>query len=259
MKVGVFLASLRLDTREALKEVGKMGADGVQLMVVGGDLDPDNLSRSGREDLVRFISTLGLEISALCGDLGGEGYRDPSDIEWRIDRTKQIFDLSLDLKTAIVTTHIGVIPEDENDRAWKTMQEALEELGSYAETRELCLAAETGPEEPGLMRRFLGTIKNEGIRINYDPANLVMRGFDPLAGVDTLKDYIVHTHAKDGLDPEKGSEEVPLGKGDVPLDEYIKALREIGYEGYLTIERETGEDPVGDVRRAIRFLRDLIG
>ncbi|MCQ2386501.1 MAG: TIM barrel protein, partial [Clostridia bacterium] len=101
------------------------------------------------------------------------------------------------------------------------------------------------------------------------------------AAVYTLKDYIVHTHAKDGIChvpgmaeyvyhvtplPEvleekfKGQrffDEVPLGHGQVPYPAYIKALDDIGYKGFLTIEREVGETPEKDIEEAIHFLRTL--
>jgi len=51
--------------------------------------------------------------------------------------------------------------------------------------------------------------------------------------------------------------EVPLGQGGVSFPYYLRALDDIGYHGYLTIEREAGEDRMGDVRRAIHFLRSL--
>ena len=111
-----------------------------------------------------------------------------------------------------------------------------------------------------------------------DPANFVMvTGDDPVQAVYTLKDYIVHTHAKDGrrlhyVDPEilygmVESEmlndasfiELPLGQGDVDFPQYLKALDEIGYKGFLTIEREVGKNPEADIALAVTFLKERIG
>jgi sugar phosphate isomerase/epimerase len=106
----------------------------------------------------------------------------------------------------------------------------------------------------------------------------MVTGDDPVGAVHTLKDYIVHTHAKDGKrlfakDPEliygivqedpsavidAAFLEVPLGEGQVDFPAYLKALDEIGYRGFLTIEREVGQDPVGDVKSAVEFLRSLM-
>ena len=99
--------------------------------------------------------------------------------------------------------------------------------------------------------------------VNMDPANLKMvMDDDPVQAVYTLKDYIVHTHAKDGLrfnDPtlEKPFQEVPLGQGDVDWPNYLKALNDIGFKGFLTIERECGDNPAADIQMAVEFLKKL--
>ena len=103
----------------------------------------------------------------------------------------------------------------------------------------------------------------------------MVTGDDPVKAVHNLKKYIVHTHAKDGnkladLAPEyvygvlhpvpeafkgvKLFEEVPLGTGSVDFPKYLAALEEIGYRGFLTIEREVGADPVGDIGLAQKHL-----
>ena len=108
----------------------------------------------------------------------------------------------------------------------------------------------------------------------------MVTGQDPVEAVQVLGKYIVHTHAKDGVmlkqtDPEiiydcfaKGGIEAlnvadyfletPLGEGDVDYAKYINALRGIGYDGYLTIERETGENPISDIQKSLNTLRNII-
>ena len=105
----------------------------------------------------------------------------------------------------------------------------------------------------------------------------MVTGDDPVQAVYNLKDYIVHTHAKDGvknydLDPEiiyglrpgdpivtnPAFVEVALGDGSVPFPKYLAALEDIGYKGFLTIEREVGDDPTADIRKAVNFLNDLM-
>ena len=68
----------------------------------------------------------------------------------------------------------------------------------------------------------------------------------------------MHTHAKDALvHPDGKRQEVPLGTGWVDWPRYVGYLREAGFDGYFAIERETGEDPVGDIQAAVDFLRTL--
>lgn len=259
MKVGIITASLPMPTREALRKAKEMGAHGVQLWVVNNDLDPRNLSKSGRDELITYMAAISLERSALCGDIGG--FADPATVDERIARTKEMIDLCVDLITPVLTTHIGVVPKE--PRLYDSLLEAVRELGAYAAERGCCLATETGPEEPKSLAEFLRKADTPGAMVNYDPANLCMNGFDHLQGVRELKPYIVHTHAKDGIyesakQPE-GYREVALGKGDVDFPQYLSVLREIGFSGYLTIERECGDDPVADIAEAIAFLKSQEG
>ena len=52
--------------------------------------------------------------------------------------------------------------------------------------------------------------------------------------------------------------ELPLGDGDVPFDKYLDALEDIGYSGFLTVERECGADPYADIKRAVDYLKSNI-
>lgn len=281
-KIGVIVDSFRLGLREGIKKAKEVGAEGIQLYAVRGEMAPENLSPTARKELLDFIKAQGLEVSALCGDLGGHGFTIQKDNVQRIERSKRIMDLAKDLETTIVTTHIGVVPHDVNQDRYKIMQEACNILGEYGDDVGAYFAIETGPEIAVTLKSFLDSLSSKGVRVNYDPANLVMvTGDDPVKGVYTLKDYIVHTHAKDGIQLQESNPEYiyrcfaegmpenfhvdeyflekPLGKGHVQFDAYIKALRDIGYKGFLTIEREVGDNPEEDIREAVKFLQKIRG
>jgi len=277
-KIGIISDSFRLDLREGIKKAAECGAQGLQLYAVSGSMDPDKLTAEDRKDLKGYIRSLNLEVSALCGDLGGHGFTIPEENIRKIEKSKKIMDLALDLGGKIVTTHIGVVSLDPTQASYKALQEACEILGDYADSVGAFFAIETGPEKADTLKAFLDSLHSNRIRVNYDPANLTMvTGDDPVKGVYTLKDYIVHTHAKDGImlkqtepkiiydffaDGGIGDlrlddyfREVPLGEGQVDFPAYFKALDDIGYDGYLTIEREVGADPEVDIREAVTFLR----
>lgn len=254
LKIGVIQPSFRLPLKEALAKAREVGADGVQLWVASGELDPDNLTETGKKDLLHHLEKNKLEISAVCGDIGGFVHEEG--LEERIAKTKRIVDLAMELESPIVTTHIGTIPEDwKETKEGKMMFEAVKEVAKYAENRGAFLASETGPESPDLMKEFLDAVDSKGIAVNYDPANLVMRGFDYLGGVKILAPYIVHTHAKDGIRRDGRGREVALGDGDVNWDAYIAEMHSIGFDGFFTIEREVGDDPIADIKKAVDFLR----
>lgn len=262
-KIGVLVDNLHLPIAEGIKQVKELGADGFQVYVTHGEMTPENLRGSALSDFRAVVAGLGLEISALCGDLG-KGFLDPRVNKEVVPRSKQFIDLAVELGVTIVTTHIGTLPVDERSPAWQTGIAAIRDLATYAHSKGCVFASETGPEAPTELLRFLQEVDAPGFGINYDPANLIMLGpFDHIGGVRVLRDYIVHTHAKDGvcLMKQEGAMndflEVPVGQGGVSFPYYLRALDDIGYHGYLTIEREAGEDRMGDVRRAIHFLRSL--
>lgn len=276
--IGVILDSFRTDTRTAIGKAVALGANGVQMYCTKGDNSPENLTPAKRRELLDIVKSNGLCFSALCGDLGEGFFRKERNPEL-IERSKRILDLAKDLETDIVTTHIGVVPEDPSVERYGIMQEACFELSRYADSIGSHFAIETGPETSAVLKQFLDGLHSTGVAVNLDPANLVMvTGDDPVQAVYNLKDYIVHTHAKDGVmlhrtNPEyiykvtpkpedlegiKFFKEVPLGEGSVDFKAYLKALEDIGYRGFLTIEREAGVDPSADILIAKNHLLKII-
>ncbi|NBJ89347.1 sugar phosphate isomerase/epimerase family protein [Acutalibacter sp. 1XD8-36] len=274
--IGVLLESFKLPIIESLDKAKELGMDGVQIRVTDGELTPENLTPEKRRELLKAVKDRGLTVSALCGDIGR--FDDPEINPGRIERSKRILDLAMDLETDVVTTHIGVVPKQSSHPRYGIMQEACGELARYADSLRAHFAIETGPEEAVTLKAFLDGLHSTGVAVNLDPANFVMvTGDDPVQAVYTLKDYIVHTHAKDGkrlryVEPEivyrvaeaemLGSSsfiELPLGEGVVDFPAYLKALEDIGFKGFLTIEREVGDDPGKDIAAAVGFLKGIIG
>ena len=273
--IGVITESFRTDVRTAIKKAAALGAQGVQIYATRGETAPENLSPAQRRELLDLVKSNGLRVSALCGDLGCGFYRPERNPEL-IERSKRILDLAKELETDVVTTHIGVVPEDPAHPRYRILQEACGELAEYADSIQAHFAVETGPETSLTLKRFLDSLHSTGVAVNLDPANLVMvTGDDPVQAVYNLRDYIVHTHAKDGVklydkDPEMiygikedalvtspSFAEVPLGTGKVPFPAYLAALEDVGYRGFLTIEREVGDTPEKDIALAVDFLRGL--
>ncbi|MBR6755321.1 MAG: sugar phosphate isomerase/epimerase [Clostridia bacterium] len=250
MKIGLIADSFRLGFEDSIKAANKLGVSGVQKYMTFGDFAVSELNNARIKEIKDIMSSNGLVFSAACGDFGVD-----LDDDNVVENSKRVLDKAKELDCHIVTTHIGHLYETDDARMEKIRKNARE-LAVYADSIGSVFAAETGTEKAVVLKSFLDSLGAKGLRVNYDPANLVMVAQDdPVAGVYTLRDYIVHTHAKDGVClGENAWEELPLGKGGVDWDNYLKALNDIGYNGYLTIEREVGDNPAADIGMAVEFL-----
>lgn len=280
MKIGVITDCFKLPLKDGIQLAGELGLDGIQIYATTGEFSPETLTQDKKAEYKTLLKEAGLEISALCGDMGGYGFQIAEDNPERIEKTKAIIDLAEEFGTKVITTHIGVIPDDKSHPRYQIMLDALRICGQYAASKGITLAIETGPEKASTLLQFIQDTDG-GVGVNLDPANFVMvTGQDPVEAVEMLGQYIVHTHAKDGVmlrktDPEiiydsfarGGIEalnvadfflETPLGNGKVDFPAYIAALRRAGFNGYLTIERETGENPIADITLAKDTVSGLI-
>lgn len=277
--IGVIVDSFRLPFAQALDKAEAIGAKGIQMYATEGEHAPENMNTAKRREILDMVKSHGLRFSALCGDLG-HGFADAEHNPEYIEKSKRIIDLAKELETDIVTTHIGVVPSDKGNERYKIMQEACHALAEYADSIGSHFAIETGPETSEVLKGFLDSLGSRGVAVNLDPANLVMvTGDDPVVAVRNLKDYIVHTHAKDGVmlhkcnpeyvyrvvhpipehyDDVQYFKEVALGTGSVDFTAYLKELDSIGYKGFLTIEREVGDDPARDIKIAADYLGNII-
>lgn len=271
MKIGVVLESFRKTFPESVKEAAALKLDGIQ--AYAGQAFPFEADAAALAEVKRIVDGEGLSFSAICGDFGCAMYYEKD--RKLIDREKRILEMAKELGTNIVTTHIGVIPETKDCVQYESMHAVCLELAEFAKSVGGHFAVETGPEKAVILKEFLDGLGSDGVAVNLDPANLVMcAGDDPVQAVYILKDYIVHTHAKDGVQLKKFDtkalyapqyyglapcgwdviREEPLGKGGVDWRRYLHALRDIGYDGFLTIERECGDTPALDISEAVRFL-----
>ncbi len=270
---------------EGIRESRRCGAQGVQLYA-WNELNPFTLSAGNIKEVRTTAQDNGQVITALCGELseisrGGHALEVAAENGPKVEYLKRVLDLAMELSCPVVTTHIGRIPQEENSPRYEALFQSCQEVGEYAASLGAWVAVETGPEPVSRLCRFVDQCGG-GLAVNYDPANLVMvTADDEVQGVYTAGKRIVHTHAKDGvLRKYLGTEEIygifaeggiealaqlpgyfaetPLGQGAVRWPEYLAALAQVGYDGYLTIEREVSQDAAHDIRLAVTFLREAL-
>jgi sugar phosphate isomerase/epimerase len=259
LRVGVRLESLGLPLRQALAEALRLGVGGVQVDAAGA-LAPNNLSQTGRRELRHLLRAYNLELTAL-GCLLRRGLDAAENQEARIDHVKKVMSLSFDLGPRLTLVEPGRVPGADEDPRASLLTEALGALGHHGDRTGTTLALQTGLESGSVLRAFLDRFDTAALGVNFDPANLLLGGFDPYADARALVGRIVHAHAKDArrAGANHAAQEVPLGHGDLDWMLLAAILEEIEYRGWLTIVRQTGERRAADVAAGVAFLRRLVG
>jgi L-ribulose-5-phosphate 3-epimerase len=259
LKLGVRLASLDLPLRPALEEARRLGLAGVEIEAAG-DLAPNSLSDTGRRQLRHLLRSHGLDLTAVNCPLR-RGLDSPENLEARLEHIQKVMTLSYELGSGIVIVQAGRIPDKDDDPRTPLLVESLAALGRHGDRVGARLALETGQEPGDLLARFLGRFDTGGLGVNFDPANLLMNGFNVYESARALAGRVVHSHAKDAraAGASRAAQEAPLGHGDIDWLFLLGVYEEIGYQGWLTIEREGGTNRRADVAAGVRFLRRLIG
>ena len=162
-----------------------------------------------------------------------------------------------------IVTHVGFIPNDPFDDDYAGLIGALRHLAISIRPKGQFFLFETGQEAPVTLLRTIEDIGSDNVGINLDPANLIMYGMgNPIDALSVFGHLVRNVHAKDGVCPPNGRElgpEMPIGKGMVDFPKFITRLKAIGYDRFITIEREiSGEEQIRDILSAKRYLERLI-
>jgi L-ribulose-5-phosphate 3-epimerase len=182
----------------------------------------------------------------------------------RLDRIKKASEFAQQCGIPAVQTHCGFIPENPNDILYKEVVLAIREAASACKNHGQNFRCETGQETPITLIRAIKDVGLDNIGVNFDLANLILYGKgNPVDAIELFGPYVQGIHAKDGLfptDPKELGKEVPIGQGKVDFPRIIQRLKELHYQGAVTIEREiSGPQQVEDVKAAKAFLEKLIG
>lgn len=182
----------------------------------------------------------------------------------RIARMKLASDFAKAAGIPGIQGHCGFLPENPNDPQFAEVVQALREVASYCKSNGQTFRCETGQETPIALLRVIRAVGLDNVGVNFDAANLILYGkANPVDALDALGPLVLGVHAKDGLyptEPNKLGEEVAIGKGKVNFPRLIQRLKEVGYRGPITIEREiSGPRQTEDIRASKAYLEKLIG
>lgn len=253
---------------EIIKRIGDFGVTTCQVQWPPGA----NLDRG--HELKQAADTHGVTITTLWAGLPGPAVWNFTEgpvtiglvpIEYRamrVDALCSAAQVAGEIGVQSITTHVGFIPEYPGDSNYKGTVIALQTVARACANAGVEFWFETGQETPVTLLRTIQDIGTDNLGINLDPANLLMYGkANPIDALDVFGQYVTGTHCKDGEYPTDGSNlgvEKPLGEGRVNFEVLVPKLKDLGYTGALTIEREiSGPQQAEDIRRAMEVLEPL--
>jgi sugar phosphate isomerase/epimerase len=229
------------------------------------------------KELIQRLDRLGIALTAVFAGFEGESYADIPTVgrtvglvpketrDARVNELIDIADFTQALGCSVVGLHLGFVPHDPNEPLYHAILEVTRKLCDYCKSKNLALHLETGQEPAVVLLEFLQRVGRDNLFINFDPANMILYGVGkPIEALELLGKYVRSVHCKDAKwasHPRKEwGQEVPLGQGDVNIEDYLRTLQKIGYSGPLTIERELSHDPARqreEILLAVRVLEDL--
>jgi sugar phosphate isomerase/epimerase len=251
---------LRLDSnrpvRDQVYEAARLGARGLVLEVIG-DLAPHRLSATGRRELRHLLRTVELALVAIS--LPTRRPFDTTDqLDDRIRRADAGFALAYELGTSLVLVRAGALPQTDDASRREIFTGALAELGGRAEHRGVRLAVETGSESGKELNSFLDALGIPSLAVSIDPASGLQANTDPVASVRELAAWVTHAYAGDATGSGSAAGINPRGfgypGGALDWAEYLGALEEVGYHGFLTI----WPDPHRPVAEQFAAIRDRL-
>lgn len=253
---------------DLIEKVRACGLSAVQL-----HLDPIAEGRPGWSAAGSKLSAAGVRVVSGMVACVGEDYSTIARIEetggvvpdatWPDThrRMNACMPLAQELGLRLVTFHAGFIPSVAGSPLRAKVRQRIGFIAELFGSRGMSIGLETGQESASTLLGFLRELGRPNVGVNFDPANMLLYGSgDPIAALRELWPYVRQVHLKDasasGAAGQWGAE-APLGEGEVDWPAFFTILRESDYEHPLAIEREGGEDRIGDVRRAAERLLSL--
>jgi sugar phosphate isomerase/epimerase len=255
LQLAVALRCLGQPLKPALQLAARYKAAGVQLDS-RNELKPSDVSTTGRRQFVHMLSELGLQLASLDFPLRRPLW-DADRLEARVEGLKQTMEFAYDLKSKVVTTRLGGLPDESDVAGRNLLDQVLEDLTRHGNHVGVTLALGTGRESRARLQEVLRAITSGPIGVNFDPASAVMSGASPSEMLMELRQFISHVMIRDAVREAEGGIEVPVGRGEVSWDEILALLQETGYRGWLTVDRTAGDDRAGDAARAIQFIQSV--
>jgi len=260
IRLGVVLETAGLPVRQAFEAAARAGVSGVQADAVG-DLDPTRLSETGRRELRTLLRGTNLEFTALNCPLR-RGLDSPEQLQVRLEHLAKVLQLAADLGPRVVLMPMPRLPTKDELTTPRglTLRESLSFLAVAADRVGVSVALEPGLDSAAATRDYLDTFDTGSLAVNFDPANFLINGHDPVKSAVAFAGRIRHVNARDAQarTASGGAKEVAVGDGDIDWLVMLATLESVEYRDFVVIDRDNGVDRWPDVLAGVKFLRRFV-
>jgi len=251
---------------EVINRLAAMGYDGIEIGAASPHAWPDYLSADRRKELLKHLKQNNLNVAAMLPAPGGGPGINPSSFlqeerEYTIKHYKDVVRLAHDLEAPTVMWlagwyGFGISRKD----AWNYSLEGLQEVARYAKELGITLVVEPQAADTNLIESADDALQlaeesgESNVKVMFDTFHALYRNEVPSDYVYRMKDKLHHVHISD-------DDRLPPGQGTVNFGPMLKALKEINYQGYLSMEvgfHTRKADPNWYAQTSIDYLRNKI-
>ena len=246
---------------ETLQDIADIGYEGVELFL----RDPDLLDRS---QLTKILEKTGLKVCCVgTAPIAAQDRLTLSDPDKEkraaaIGRVRKLIDFA----SAYGCTPVGIgkfrgnLPSNDRSSGWKWLRDGFLEICEYAEGKNVTIALE--PQERGNLNNLISThdgvvwveqlgMSNYGLLL--DTYHMSLEDESLTAGIVEAAGKIAHVHVSD-------SNRTAPGQGMLDFVAVVRALRAVGYDGFLSVEIAQPADALAAARKAwvhLNYIRNM--
>jgi len=263
----------RFSLKDTINILSEIGYNGIEILCDIPHAYPKNLTNSDINELKQMLSNLKISISNLnaftlfaIGDTHHPSWieNDIGSRKLRIDHTLDCIKLARKLGVSNISTEPGGPVNSQGlseNELLRIFENGINEVLKTAEDENVTVLVEP---EPGLLiensEQFIKFIKNfdsKHIGLNFDIGHFFCVGEDPSQVIYKLSEYVRHVHLED-IAADRTHHHLMLGEGAIDIESVFKSLKDIGYEGFTTIELYPYQEcPINAAKNAMKFIKSL--
>lgn len=216
-----------------------LGFDGIEIRGLGNEIfavQAQPFTGDQLKHTIKKLSELRLQIPCLSSGCCLK-YADKED-----DNFKEIAEY-IKLASKLRTPYIRILadqePQPNGEVDDDVVSKALQRLVPVAEENDVTLLIETNGvySDTSRLAKLLNRVSSDAVAALWDIHHPYrFAGEKPGKTVENLGAYIKYVHVKDSVIENGAIRYRMMGEGDLPIGEFIRALRSINYEGYVSLE-----------------------